>query len=70
MSTAALLAQILVKYGPDMYLAWVEIFHKSEPTKADFLAVLDAIGKETYQGFIDEARAAHGLPPVPAPLQP
>lgn len=67
MSLATMLLQVLIQYGPDAYAKWVEIMHKTDPTKDDFLAVLDAISKETYEGFIDAARVAHGLPVPPLP---
>jgi hypothetical protein len=69
MQLAALLAQILVQYGPGAYAAWVEIFHMPEPTKADFLSVLDAISKETYEEFIEAAKARRAalVPPIVQP---
>lgn len=68
MSPAALaLAQLLLQYGPEVAAKFVELWHKPDPTKDDFLAVLDAISKEDYDAIIAERRAARGLPPLPAP---
>lgn len=64
---ATALIQILVQYGPAVYASAVDLAHKSDPTREDFLSLLDSIGKETYEDFIAQARAARGLPPAPAP---
>lgn len=40
-----LLIQVAVKYGPEAYQAFVDLVHKSDPTKADYDAltpILDA----------------------------
>jgi hypothetical protein len=39
---------ILEKYGPIAYQAAVNLFHKQDPSKADFLAVSDAALTGSY----------------------
>ena len=48
----------LVMYGPAWYAAAVELLHKPEPTKADYLALLEFATKERYDDYINAARAA------------
>ena len=67
MPIAVTLLQILAQYGPAVYNMAIELWHHPDPQKADFIALRDLIAKESYDGFIAEARAARGLPPLQAP---
>ncbi len=53
---------VLLKYGPKAYLAVVDLIHKPDPTKADFIVILKDIDSKTYDDYIAEAKAA-ALPP-------
>src|SRR6476646_5099792 len=68
MPTVAILLQILVQYGPSAYAAAVTLFHHPDPTKDDFLKLLDSIAQEDYDTIIAERRAARGLGPAQGPV--
>lgn len=64
MSLVVTLLQILVTYGPAAYAAAIELAHKTDVTKEDFLALKTSISQETYDNFIADRRAERGLPAV------
>lgn len=72
MPLAVTLLQILANYGPNVYAAAVAIAHHPDPTKDDFLGLLDSIAKEDYDAIIQarrDQRAAQGTPAA-SPVKP
>ncbi len=60
---AAALVTILARYGPAVYGAAVELIHNANPTKEQYLALLDFKIDATEQSYVDEARVAAGGTP-------
>lgn len=51
-SIAALLIQVLVTYGPAAYKAVVELIHKENPSKQDFLDLLNYASQKSYDDYV------------------
>ena len=55
MNVALAVVGLLIKYGPEVYAAAVELIHKKDPTQADYMA-LHALVK-TAESSADQAVA-------------
>lgn len=51
---------VLLRYGPAAFAAFVDLIHKPEPTKEDWLALLKEASGKDYDAYIEEARARAG----------
>ncbi len=61
MSTGVtLLFNILLRFGPDIYEKAVALYHKNDPSQADFLALIDESVKHSWASYVAEARADAG----------
>ncbi|MDQ6892195.1 MAG: hypothetical protein M3167_06265 [Acidobacteriota bacterium] len=59
--------QFAIMYGPEAYKKLVELFHKPNPTKEDFLALIDESASKSYDDYIAAARVAAGQSPLLLP---
>lgn len=59
MTIAVTLLTLLAQYGPEVYAKAVEVFHKPDPTKEDFLALhaLVKAAQASADTAVAEARA-------------
>lgn len=56
--------QFAIMYGPEAYKKLVELFHKPNPTKEDFLTLIDESAAKSYDDYIAAARASAGQVPA------
>lgn len=56
------LIQVLVTYGPAAYQAVVELIHNQNPTKDDYLKLLQFAQQKSYDDYIAAAKGT--IPPV------
>ena len=55
--------RVLITYGPAAYRAVVELFHNQNPTKDDFLALLEFATQKSYDDYIAAAGGQPAKPP-------
>lgn len=53
--------QLLIQYGPGAYKAFVELLHKSDPTQADWEALLQHATQQKYDDYIAAAKLRAGM---------
>jgi len=64
MELGILIAQLLLKFGPDLAEEIVILLHKADPTLQDWQALFAKVRK--LDDYVADARAATPEPPKPA----